>query len=58
MKKLLTVAEASAYLRVSRGTLYTLMKKGEIKSLKIGGKRLFLESELIAYIEKQEKAEK
>jgi len=36
----MTMAEAQDYLRVSRQTIYRLAWRGEIASVKIGGKRL------------------
>ena len=36
---LLTVAEAAAFLRLSRSTIYTLMDQGELRFVKIGRSR-------------------
>ena len=41
--KLLTVKEACERLRISRATLYNLVKKGKIAFVKIGGKSLIRE---------------
>jgi excisionase family DNA binding protein len=37
--RLLTVAEVSELLAVSRGTIYRLMESGQITSIKVGGSR-------------------
>jgi excisionase family DNA binding protein len=59
MEKLYTINEASALLRISRSKLYVLMNQGDIRPIKIGGKVLFPDSVLSAYIErlKQEASE-
>lgn len=36
----LSVPEAADYLRVSRASVYRLIKTGELKSIKIAGRRL------------------
>lgn len=41
--KLLTVKEACERLRISRATLYNLVKKGKLSLVKIGGKSLISE---------------
>jgi len=37
---MLTVAEACAYLRISKWSLYQLIRKGQLTSVKIGRRRL------------------
>lgn len=41
--KLLTIPEACERLRISRATLYSLVKKGELAFVKVGGKSLIQE---------------
>jgi excisionase family DNA binding protein len=38
-------------LRISRTSLYSLIEKGSIKPIKIGGRTLFPETELTRFIE-------
>ncbi len=52
MEKLYTVKEATEILKISRATLYRHIKNGLLKPIKLGGKTLFLESELNNFIEK------
>jgi excisionase family DNA binding protein len=51
MEKLHTVKEACETLKVSRAKLYLLIKGEELKSVKIGKKTLFKESELQRFID-------
>ena len=51
-KQVLTVAEAAYCLNRSRASLYDLLKRGELKSFRHFGKRLFHRDELLAYIDK------
>ncbi|MGH7148749.1 MAG: helix-turn-helix domain-containing protein, partial [Nitrospiraceae bacterium] len=44
--KLLTVKEACVRLRISRATLYNLVRKGKIGFVKIGGKSLIREEDI------------
>lgn len=44
---LLTVQEASNSLRVSRATLYKLIKGSKIQTIKIGRKRFIKEAEIV-----------
>ena len=52
MEKIYTVNETYALLRISRAKLYTLIDDGSLKPIKLGGRRLFTESELTRFIEK------
>jgi excisionase family DNA binding protein len=52
MEKIYTVNETFALLRISRAKLYTLIDDGSLKPIKLGGRRLFTESELTRFIEK------
>lgn len=46
----LSRTEAAYFLGVKYGTMYHLIKRGEVKEHKIGGKKYFLKSELIEKI--------
>lgn len=50
-KRLLTVKEACEYLRITRATLYQLIKKGKIQPIKIGRKTLIDQDDLDRLIE-------
>jgi len=45
-KKLMRVKEAANYLSVSKGTIYNWIKKGELKSIRIG-KTFFISLKMI-----------
>lgn len=45
-KKLMTVAETAEVLRVSRVTLWRLVREGGIKSIKIRNRRFFEKEEV------------
>ncbi|MBN9439358.1 helix-turn-helix domain-containing protein [Bosea sp. (in: a-proteobacteria)] len=49
---LLTVREAQDELRISRATLYSLINKGLIRSIKLGRSRRFKRSEIEALCER------
>lgn len=51
---LLTLPEAAARLRISRSSLYRLFDRGEIKSVRVGARRLVSLRTLEAYIERLE----
>jgi excisionase family DNA binding protein len=50
-KRLLDAKEAAMYLSISRANLYQWIERGKIKSLKLGGRRLFDILELNDFIE-------
>ena len=52
MEKIYTINETFALLRISRAKLYKLIDDGSLKPIKLGGRRLFTESELTRFIEK------
>ena len=52
MEKLYTVEETRLALKISRGTLYTLIKEKKINPVKLGGRTLFTETELTNFIER------
>lgn len=47
---LYTPAEVADYLHVSRGTIYSLLSRGEINSLKIGRNRRFTAENIREYL--------
>lgn len=55
--KLLIVKETAARLSVSESTIYRLMKKGELRPIKIGGSLRFDELDLEAYIQQAKEAD-
>jgi excisionase family DNA binding protein len=50
----LTVREACDYLRVSKWTLYRLIGRRQIKTMKIGNRRLVRRRSLEAYMDERE----
>lgn len=50
---LYTPAEVADYLHVSRGTIYSILSRGEISSLKIGRNRRFTAEQVREYIKKR-----
>jgi putative molybdopterin biosynthesis protein len=50
---LYTPAEVADYLHVSRGTIYSILSRGEIESLKIGRNRRFTAEQVQDYIKKR-----
>ena len=53
MAELLTPAEVADYLNVSRGTVYSLLSRGEIDSIKIGRNRRFTPQHVSEYIQRR-----
>ena len=49
--RLYSIAEAAAALHVVRSTLYGLIGTGELRTVKVGRRRLVPESAITAYIE-------
>ena len=49
---LLNVREAMEYLRVSRSTIYRLIKKGKLKGHKVGKKWVFYKRDLKDFLER------
>lgn len=54
--KLLTVKETSAYLNVDPVTVYRYMNLYHLPSYKLGGRRLFRQSDVDAWIESRKAA--
>ena len=50
-ERLLTVKEATQYLKISKVTLYKLIKQGKIKPVKIGKRTLIDKNDLDRLIE-------
>lgn len=51
-----TIDEAAARLRVSRATLYKMIKRGELRTLRIGGRQKISEREIERLIDRKEAA--
>ena len=56
-EKILMINDVAEYLKISRGTVYNLMEKGELKYFKVGNLTRFKMSDVIEYVEKQSKAQ-
>lgn len=48
---ILTSEELLAILPIGRNSLYALLKNGELKSIKCGGKYIITKMELLRYLE-------
>jgi excisionase family DNA binding protein len=48
----LRIAEAVAVSRLGRTTLYGLIARGELRAVKVGGRRLILRADLDAYFDR------
>lgn len=48
--EILNIEQASEFLKIKKSTLYQKKKSNEIPFHKIGGKVVFMKSELIAYV--------
>jgi len=55
-RKVLTIPEVSEYLRVSRQTVYRMLKRGDIPAFRIGGDWRFNIEDLGHWIEKGSQA--
>jgi len=53
MPKYLTVDELSEMLRVKRQTVYVWITKRQIPSISLGGRTLFDENEILAWVSKK-----
>jgi excisionase family DNA binding protein len=51
-ERVFTVPEAAAHLRVSRVTIYALIKQGKLSPFHIGTRTLFSGGELSAFVER------
>ncbi len=52
-RKFLTIAEAAGYLRCHRTTLWRLVRRGEFGYYRVGGRTLYEQAELDAYLDRQ-----
>lgn len=52
-KLALSLAEAAQATSLSRSTLYLLLGTGQLPTIKVGGRRLVLRSDLQAYLHSQ-----
>jgi excisionase family DNA binding protein len=57
-RKVLTISEVSEYLRVSRQTIYRMLRRGDIPAFRIGGDWRFNIEDLGHWIEKRSLARK
>ena len=53
MDRLLTVDEAKRQLSVGTTLIYSLMKEGQLRRVKLGGKTLIAQSDIQAFIQKK-----
>ena len=51
--KILTVKEVADILRVHRSTVSRFAQSGELKSYRVGNRRLFKESDVMAFFDNQ-----
>jgi excisionase family DNA binding protein len=51
-----TVSEAAQYLRISRALLYQLIRKGRIRTVKIGARTIVRGAELERFLDQQQAA--
>ena len=54
MEDIYTVKEAGQYLRIGRSTVYSLLRSGDLKSLRFGGARRISANQLQSFLEKTE----
>jgi len=52
MPTLYTPNQVADYLHVSRGTIYSLISRGDIESIKVGRNRRFTPEQIRGYINK------
>lgn len=50
---LMTLEEAVEFLKISRASVYLLMKNGELAYVQIGGRRRFRVTDLTAFVERR-----
>ena len=51
LNDILTLKETAQYLRVTKQTVYNMIKKGRIKAHKVGREWKFFMSDIMAYLE-------
>ncbi len=52
LSRLLTVAEVAAVMRVSRMTVYRLIRRGQLKAIRVGRNYRVREEDLTTYLER------
>ncbi|HVL81694.1 MAG TPA: helix-turn-helix domain-containing protein [Actinomycetota bacterium] len=52
ISKLLTVAEVAAVMRVSRMTVYRLIRRGQLRAIKVGRNYRVREEDLTSYLDR------
>lgn len=55
-REALGVAEAAAFLGLSRSVIYAEMKTGALKGFRVGGRRLFRRADLVAFLNRAAEA--
>jgi excisionase family DNA binding protein len=53
MREILTIDEATKYLRIHKATLYKLVKQKRVPAVKVGKKWRLVKSKLDEWLEKQ-----
>jgi excisionase family DNA binding protein len=53
ISRLLTVVEVATLMRVSRMTVYRLIRRGQLKAIRVGRNYRVREDDLNAYLEEQ-----
>ncbi len=53
VSRLLTVAEVALVMRVSRMTVYRLIRRGQLKAIRVGRNYRVRENDLNSYLEEQ-----
>jgi excisionase family DNA binding protein len=56
LEGLLTIGEVAALLGVSRGTVYTLLRRGELAQIRVGERARFEPSTIREYLERHREA--
>jgi len=51
MPNLYTPAQVADYLHVSRGTIYSMLSRGQLESMKVGRSRRFTEQQIRDYLD-------
>lgn len=51
MSDILTLKDTAQYLRVTKQTVYNMVKKGRIKAYKVGREWRFFRSDIMEYLE-------
>lgn len=53
MDRLMTVEEAKRQLSIGTTLIYAMMKQGQLRRVKLGGKTLIAQSDIQAFIQKK-----